>query len=472
MFPTELLSVRRDRKRGTVTPIFIGEDTENYASMVRDLFLQMKGKRKYEIQYKIRELELEVEHNKVIKGLAELLFRHSEFSEPHGMVPSELREGIFLAAPNGAARVEDRKEILDHIAAERNTTVEEIEKTFYADKEDEAILIEIADIPDTTLCEMYNLEQVETLILRSSYIIISEVSSWTELVSRIKRLGLFFTPQVDHGAIQAIRIDGPVSLLENSRRYASRLVLLVRSLLNLEEWTLKADATIKQEGKSELFTFGLNASSRYLFPQKDMIQPHWHPEWLMGAQPIFLGDTAYFPDFMTGSDKDQIYIDISRPEYADYNERMIRDFAEADLAIKIVYVITKKDKFKTDQIVYRDNVDFDDLQSLIDNGQHTQPIMKNKAIPVTKKKQQSNTTGTLKREERYDSLTDTILERHRRKKDADKTIEERVNALWPDKEEMLGLLEANNLDPAVELERMGYTVKWDGLDLKIIKRNF
>ena len=69
MFQTELLSVRRNNSRGTVVPSFIGEDFFEYTKLVRELFNSMVGSRRKDIADRLRELELKVQYNKVIKGL-------------------------------------------------------------------------------------------------------------------------------------------------------------------------------------------------------------------------------------------------------------------------------------------------------------------------------------------------------------------------------------------------------------------
>lgn len=446
MFQTDLLSIRRDRKRGRVAPIFIGEDTEDYAAMVKDLFREMIGERRYAIQNKIKELELKVEHNKVIKGLAELMFRECKFSSSQKFNPPELRERLFLESRNGAAREKDRENVIRKISLEFKATVQEIEESIYADKEDEALLLEVPPISEEYLRKLYNLEQAETLILKSSFITISDVVKWSDIVLRIKRLGLFFTPQLNEGAVNSIKVDGPVSILEGSRRYSSKLALLIRALMHSDQWSMEAEVTIKQDRKNELFTFILTSSSKYLFPSAATLTENPHPDWLAIADPVVINGTAYFPDFYSQMDGSTIYVDISRPEYKDYNEMMSKAFLNAGIPLQIAYKIGKKDRFKSSEPVYREKVDYEDL---------LKRIRKNLERTDYKTDKPEHTSAV---KHHGGALTDSLIAR--------------VNAAWPDTAEMIELLESNGLDAETALKSLGYSVRWEGLGLRVTQRNF
>ena len=237
MFQTELLSVRRNNSRGTVVPTFIGEDFFEYARLVRDLFNSMIGSRRRDIVDRLRELELKVQYNKVIKGLGEIMFRESRFSSTGTLDPPSIRERIFLMAPTGVQRQTERQKILEKVAAEFSVTPQEVESSMYSDMEEEDILLEISGSSDDELCRQYNLEQSETLLLKAFQLTVKDIQDWGGLARESKHLGLLFNPGIIEKEIVEMNFNGPMSALEETRRYGVRFAQLLRYLITLEKWS-------------------------------------------------------------------------------------------------------------------------------------------------------------------------------------------------------------------------------------------
>ncbi|EQD32965.1 protein containing DUF790, endonuclease-like protein, partial [mine drainage metagenome] len=180
------------------------------------------GKRRRDIHEELRDLELKVQYNKVIKGLGEIMFRRSRFSSSGSLDPAVIREQIFLMTPHGVQDSEERSRIFEEIAAEHSVSAHEVEESMYSDMEEEEILLEVSDIGDEELCRHYNLEQAETLLLKAFQMNVKDVSDWGSLARESKKLGLLFSTRIVSGEIVEMKFDGPMSVVEETRRYSIR----------------------------------------------------------------------------------------------------------------------------------------------------------------------------------------------------------------------------------------------------------
>ncbi|MHB1709395.1 MAG: DUF790 family protein [Thermoplasmataceae archaeon] len=442
MFPKELLSVRRDRKRGKITPIFIGSERRDYAAMVRDTFTEMTGKRRTDIQKKIREIELKVEHNKVIKGIAEIMFRNSQFTDIGRINPQEIREKVFLMAPSGVVTQKDRHDVLSRSASDLGISPDELEDLIYADNEDEQRLLEIANIDDAELCLLYNMEQVETLLLRSYKVVISETTEWSGVIDGIKKLGLFFTADVDGEEVKSVTVDGPLSVLEESKRYSMRFAQLLRYVLPLEKWKLEAHIAISEDRKEEKFLFTLSDSALEFLPSIHLANHDPMPQWLLRSEPLVIGGRAYFPSGYTVIDQRKVFIEITRPEYLEYNKVMQDAFIREGLEIVFAYVVSRNQKAGKFNIVYKEHPDFVDLWNKVSAS--------------------------------YSSMQDSQPKRGEDKgaksRGVPESLAQRINSAWPDTDSMISIIESNGLEPGDTLTELGYNVVWRGLSLEVKKR--
>ena len=358
MFQTELLSVRRNNSRGTVVPTFIGEDFFEYARLVRDLFNSMIGSRRRDIVDRLRELELKVQYNKVIKGLGEIMFRESRFSSTGTLDPPSIRERIFLMAPTGVQRQTERQKILEKVAAEFSVTPQEVESSMYSDMEEEDILLEISGSSDDELCRQYNLEQSETLLLKAFQLTVKDIQDWGGLARESKHLGLLFNPGIIEKEIVEMNFNGPMSALEETRRYGVRFAQLLRYLITLEKWSFDCTVVLEKERKKEKFSFHLESSASTYFPERTAKKVPPPDSRLMPAFPVIFGDEAFFPDYYVEHDGKRTYIDVTRKIYQDYNEKIAQKLSHAGVYAMFIYVLGSGDKQVSGELCFRNSVDW------------------------------------------------------------------------------------------------------------------
>ncbi|MGC8515508.1 MAG: DUF790 family protein [Thermoplasmata archaeon] len=437
-FQTELLSVRRNNSRGTVIPSFIGEDFFEYAQLVRDLFNSMIGSRRKDIADRLRELELKVQYNKVIKGLGEIMFRESRFSSTGTLDPPSIRERIFLMAPLGVQTHSERQKILEKVATEFSATLEEVESSMYSDMDEEDILLEVSHMSDDELCRQYNLEQSETLLLKAFQLTVKNIQDWGNLARESKRLGLLFSPRIIDEGIVEMNFDGPMSALEETRRYGIRFAQLLRYLITLEKWSFDCTVILEKERRKDKFTFHLESSASSYFPEREGKKDPLPDPRLKPAIPIIIKDETFFPDYFLEHKGKKIYIDVTRKIYQGYNEMIKQKISQTGIAAIFIYVLGPGDKLISGEMCFRDSVDWNAVIFRLSENKKVENLPE----PETKKKKTDKNALRLM-----------------------------VDSLWPDLDKMFHEIEASGLDLIDTLREFGYSTKWEGLNLKIVKNS-
>ena len=165
MFPVQLMTVRKSRN-GTVRSVFLTEENSDYCSAVMELFKSHVGSSREEIERDIKILELKIQNPKIIRGLSLIMFRLSKMVPPGNLDAELVRSTIFKYAKVPPVSPEGREDILAKVAEELKSTVNEISKSMYADKENEQILEAVPEISSDELSKKFNIEQIETVTLK------------------------------------------------------------------------------------------------------------------------------------------------------------------------------------------------------------------------------------------------------------------------------------------------------------------
>lgn len=157
---------------------------------------------------------------------------------------------------------------------------------------------------------------------------------------------------------------------------------------------------------------------------------------LIPADPILLGEEAFFPDYFLENDGKKIYIDVTRKIYQDYNEKIKQKLIQAGALVMFIYVLGPGDKPVSGEMCFRESVDWNTVMSRLVQNRTTE----NKMEPETKTKKVNKDSLRL-----------------------------RVDKLWPDLDRMFREIEESGLDLIDTLREFGYSTKWEGLNLKIVK---
>ena len=245
MLPTELLMFRV--KAGIVEPRILKPNPTNTALIARliELFEANLGKKRFELNEDLKELEEGRKDYRVVRGLSHLLAGdHSTFETGGALSPALVRSTVFeLAQAQPPARYR-RQSILEQAGRRLGADPEELADALYADLPDQQTLT-LFEAPDPqVLLDRYNLAQAQGLLYRAYSLIITarrnEPARYKQLISYVKFFGLMVTVEGDADYGFTLTMDGPTSLFASTTRYGLSLAKFLPALLHVTEWDLSA----------------------------------------------------------------------------------------------------------------------------------------------------------------------------------------------------------------------------------------
>ena len=284
-------------------------------------------KRRKEIENEIKLLELKSQNPKIIRGLALLMFRLSRLEPPSFLDPMKVRKAIFSSARTPPVAPEERDDLIARIAAEMDVSPSEISKAMYADKEDEQILVSVPDITPDDLSARYNLEQVETVMLKTSSIVIATTMNHARFERRIRSLGLLYRINDENG-IYRIEVSGPLSIIEHSDRYGSRIAMLMRYLFHYSDWQVQATVKLKNGDEKSDYSYFLDDAAVELLTSRESTHESGKDRILSDAPaPVKVAGNVIFPDYSVTINDTTVSIFITRPNYFDEDQAMVTGIA-------------------------------------------------------------------------------------------------------------------------------------------------
>jgi hypothetical protein len=145
----------------------------------------------------------------------------------------------------GVTSGSDRARALARAADRLGTDSDAIERSLYADREVNQVLVAV-DAPwdPDDLLARYNLSLAQTALFDAREVRIRS-SDPRSLVSAVKRLRLMYELRTD-GETRELVVTGPDALFRRTRRYGTAFARLLRTLLKASEWRL--EATIDDRG--------------------------------------------------------------------------------------------------------------------------------------------------------------------------------------------------------------------------------
>ncbi|MCW4008986.1 MAG: DUF790 family protein [Candidatus Bathyarchaeota archaeon] len=331
MLPSELLIVKR---RGSLIQpklALLSQSNLEYASELISLYMAHVGKRRGELAEKLQEKELF--KYKFTRGLSVLLDRNCVFTCKSPVPPQQLRLKLFTEAAAPVTCNAEREKIMRKTAAYFNIDRAMIPQLLYADL-DENLLIQSFGPPDpASLLQNYNLSLTQTLLFNAVNLEITVSNNWQRLLYTAKKLGLIYEAAIDEQV--KLKIDGPASVLKQTKRYGTALAKLVPEIIKAEKWTLHA-TILFHERKCRL---ELDSSLHSLYPNNPAAETfdskieeqfaclirQAAPDWKIIREPTILkaGRSLLLPDFLLEKDNIQVYVEIVGFWTPDYIKRKI-----------------------------------------------------------------------------------------------------------------------------------------------------
>ena len=295
-------NLARSRTRdGTVTPLFIDTDDEQYRKTAKELiqlFGNHLGEPKGELEEMIGELTIADTDYKVVQGLAKLLKDECEFETVAAAEPRKIRQQLFEKANDSYPIVrqptlgEDTRqlEVYSTVADRLGISLEECYRGMYADLEDNKRLVQFGDrvsdeydgmdgtsttrltgdseesyaediITVDWLLTRYNLALAQAVLYDAARMRIRVWDHFGTVFSYVKLFGLMHriypinqdgervTTTDAADGYEAI-LDGPASLFSQSRKYGIRMANLFPALPLCDRWEMHADILEDEGGPS------------------------------------------------------------------------------------------------------------------------------------------------------------------------------------------------------------------------------
>lgn len=444
MFPVQLMTVRKSRN-GTVRSVFLTEENSDYCSAVLELFKSHVGFSREEIERDIRILELKIQNPKIIRGLSLIMFRLSKMVPPGNLDAELVRSAIFKYAKVPPVSPEGREEILARVAEELNSTVNEISKSMYADKENEQILEAVPEISSDELSKKFNMEQIETVILKCLTMTVKMKEGMNRIVRKARSLGLLYTLE-SGSAESSITLSGPLMIKEHSERYGYKFALLVRFLMKLHNWEMDAKVNLKSiQGKAE-YNYHLDSSvSEYTGNVQEISHGIYNKHFREDPEPVEVIGKQICADYSLSLGNKEIMIMITRPNYYEEDYSIMESIRKAGHEGALFCIVDSGQKCPKGANCMKSEFNFTDAYEFI-HKKYEYEERKRKSIEPLKEKNEVRNTK---------KLSEDMINHLRN--------------LYPDSSAMVDYLEFMGFSPAEALIEAGYEVKWHGLRIEVKK---
>ena len=250
------------------------ETTEWVAEALIDLFQQSVGKKRAEIEEETKEFQAEQFNPKALQGLVKILFDRCEFHQPSSQEMADERAGVFDAASNYWREkvdttlefTEHKQKIFEQLKIEDADKLENTTGWLYQDIGSNAELERFESLTSEKLIDRFNIEQVQGLLIHAENLELSlrkkRNAAFRQVIQMLKFFRLMFSVREGKGDWITIRVDGPGSILENSRSYGIEIANFFPAVLLLSPpWNLTA--SLKISGRPRKFNLEISDDNPY-----------------------------------------------------------------------------------------------------------------------------------------------------------------------------------------------------------------
>ncbi len=364
MLPKDLLEVRK--LKGRILPKFADKSDYKLAEKIIKIFKAGEGKKYGLILSAIKSLE-NAHNYKKVRGFAKVMenlcnktciFSNSQLS------PVEVR--MFLFERGYVTSKEERRNVMEQAAKYFNSTVEEIEKVMFADREEELILSNVKQVTPDELIKLYNLSLLQTTLFNALRLTFWISSNHKEVFRKIKWLGLMYElyEEEKNGESKILaEITGTASILKMTRKYGTAMAKLIPSIIKAEKWWIRAEII----DDNRIYKLEIDDAYKHLLPKYEeridydsSLEERFarkikaiKPEIEIIREPglIKAGKYAFIPDFLIKRKNKKVYVEIVGFWTSEYIKKKIRKIKDVNIPL---IVIIREDY--GDKIVDLDNV--------------------------------------------------------------------------------------------------------------------
>ncbi len=263
-------------RNGCATPFQLKLNSKNLeiaASMI-ELFENSPSRKRFEIDEEIKSFYIQKVNPKVLQGLAKILFKRGCFSDFGDEDPQSVRKRLFTLSAGywqKSARqtdnpVDHRHSILEKAGIKTRDAYRETDSWIFGDVSSNQKLESFETIQPDNLLHRFNIEQVQGLLLYSENlelkIALKNEQAFRQVMQMLKFYQLMFTvSETDENSL-TLKVDGPGSILENSRSYGIEIANFFPAILLLKSsWQLSA--TLKIPSRHRKFKLELSDQNLY-----------------------------------------------------------------------------------------------------------------------------------------------------------------------------------------------------------------
>lgn len=231
----------------------------DYAQAMLEVYRQGQGKTRRELHRQVAAIFADEDDcpSRRIEAFCKLLDDESTYArDPKGKA-ARLRRKVFRLAAPSHPLVHEADRLFDHteretkerIAKELGTTWEEIEDALFADVMEFHRLLEFSGYEDATaLLRRYNVAQVQVALYLATEMVIWAEQDFKTILRHAKLAGLLHRIRRTKPGSYEIRLDGPASLLRQTRRYGVAMARLIPKLLACRGWRMRARVLTPRQG--------------------------------------------------------------------------------------------------------------------------------------------------------------------------------------------------------------------------------
>ncbi|HEY0375541.1 MAG TPA: DUF790 family protein [Pyrinomonadaceae bacterium] len=325
------------RRGDQVRPLHVRTDDPDRlgdAAQLIKLFAEHEGRPRRELDAALEEYVGTGTNYKFLRGLIKLLTDRCSFEISGTRDPVEIRRALFLKARERhpvTSEESARAAAITEAARELGVEPDAMMRALYADLPENQVLAAFDQVGGAELLSLYNLAQAQALLYHCIEMRLKvgtqDADSYRELFSAIKSYRLIHTIRGSVRGGYEVRLDGPVSLFQRSKKYGVQMAVFLPALLLCKSWHMRAEiAQPNADGRGnayfELGSDQKRLSSHYLTeaPQEksvaEKLVASWgrvETAWRLEAsrEVIDLGESAFIPDFvLTRDDGQKFYLEI------------------------------------------------------------------------------------------------------------------------------------------------------------------
>lgn len=294
-----------------------------YADEMLRIYREAAGRRRRDIH---RDIEVIFSddpfyHPRRVESFCKLLDDKSNYDRDSDRNCAKLRGEVFLAAGAKHPLSSQAEGLFDHAEQKVKSEIAEACKRRWQEIEDQLFddvlgfnrlkAFDVAVFPNArALLARYNVAQFQVALFDATQMRVHATTHLKSILSFAKLAELMHTIRRNEDGSFLISLDGPASVLEETRRYGTCMAKFLPGLLSCDGWRMEADI---RRGRVGMFKLGLSARELHApapTPQEfdSDVERKFAEKW--GAppregwtleresEPLVQGQHLFFPDFV------------------------------------------------------------------------------------------------------------------------------------------------------------------------------